>query len=82
MYYENKEVKCDFHVTDTKHCNLLNGDTTLLLNILQLPTEKLKVNSVLNESNNIKHIPNRIDKIINNYKNEVFSNSIGKFKRC
>ena len=54
IYYENKEVKCDLHVTDTKHCNLLNGDTALLLNILQLPKEKLKVNNVLNESSNIK----------------------------
>ena len=50
------------------------------MNILQLPKEKLKVNNVLNESNNIKHIPKRIDKIINNYKDDVFSNRIGKFK--
>ena len=50
------------------------------MNILQLPEEKLKVSNVLNESNNIKHIPKRIDKIINNYKDDVFSNRIGKFK--
>ena len=42
IYYENKEVKCDLHVTDKKHCNLLNRDTALLLTILQLPKEKLK----------------------------------------
>ena len=47
---------------------------------MQLPKEKLKVNNVLNESNNIKHIPKRIDEIINNYKDDVFSNRIGKFK--
>ena len=69
IYYGNKEVKCD--VNDTKHCNLLNGDTALLLNILQLPKEKLKVNNVLNESNNIKHIPKRIDKITNHYKDDI-----------
>ena len=50
------------------------------MNISQLPEEKLKVSNVLNESNNIKHIPKRIDKIINNYKDDVFSNRIGKFK--
>ena len=50
------------------------------LNILQLPKEKLKVSNVLNESNKIEHIPKRIDKIINNYKDDVFSNRIGKFK--
>ena len=54
IFYENKEVKCDLHVIDTKQCNLFNGETALLLNILQLPKEKLKVNNVLNESN--KHI--------------------------
>ena len=73
-------MKCDLHVIDTKHCNLLNGDTALLLNILQLPKEKLKVKNVLNESNNIKLIPKRTDKIINNYKDDAFSNRIGKFK--
>ena len=71
-------MKCDLHVIDTKHCNLLNGDTALLLNILQLPKEKLKVNNLLNESNNIKHIPKR--KIINNYRDDVFSNRIGNLK--
>ena len=50
------------------------------MNILQLPKEKLEVNNVLNEWNNIKHIPERTDKIINNYKDDVFSNRIGKFK--
>ena len=40
------------------------------MNILQLPKQKL----------NIKHIPKRINKIINNYKDDVFSNRIGKFK--
>ena len=33
IYYENKRVKCNLHVTDRKHCNLLNEDTALLLNI-------------------------------------------------
>ena len=80
IYYENKKVKCDLHLIDTKRFNLLNGDTALLLNILQIPKEKVKVNNVLNESSNIKHIPRRIDKIINNYKDNVFSNRIGKFK--
>ena len=65
IFYENKEVKCDLHVIDTKQCNLFNGETALLLNILQLPKEKLKVNNVLNESN--KHIPKGIDNIINNW---------------
>ena len=40
------------------------------MNILQLPKQKL----------NIKHIPKRINKIINNYKDDVFSNRIGKFE--
>ena len=35
IYYENKIVKCDLHVTDRKYCNLLNEDTALLLNILE-----------------------------------------------
>ena len=56
IYYENKEMKYDPHVIDTKHCKFLNGDTILLFNILQLPEEKLQVSNVLNESNNIKHI--------------------------
>ena len=73
-------MKSDVHVTDTKQFNLLNGDTALLLNILPLPKEKLKVNNVLNESNNINHIPKRINKIINNHKDDVFSNRTGKFK--
>ena len=34
----------------------------------------------MNDSNNIKQIPKRIDKIINNYKDDIFSNRIGKFK--
>ena len=55
IYYEN--------VIDTKHCNLLNGNTALLLNILLLPKEKLKVINVLNKSNNIKHISKRIEYI-------------------
>ena len=52
----------------------------MLWSILQLPREKLKVNNVLNESNNIKYIPKRIDKIINNDKDDLFSNIIGKFR--
>ena len=44
IYYENKEVKCDVHLFDIKHCNLLNGDIAFLLDILQLPKGKLKVN--------------------------------------
>ena len=65
-------MKCDHHVIDTKQCDWLNGDTALLLNILQLPKEKLKVNNVLNESINIKNISKLIEKIINNYKDNVF----------
>ena len=34
----------------------------------------------MNDSNNIKPIPTRIDKIINNYKDGLFSNRIEKFK--
>ena len=34
----------------------------------------------MNDLNNIKQIPKRIDKIINNYKDDIFSNRIGKFK--
>ena len=79
IYYENKEVKYDVHIIDTKHCNLLNRDTALLLNILQLPKVKFKVNNVLNELNNIKHIQKRIDKTINYYKYNVFSNRLRKF---
>ena len=52
----------------------------MLLNILQFPKEKLKVNNLLNELNNIKQIPKRIDKIINNYKDDVFSYRIGNLK--
>ena len=52
----------------------------MLWSILQLPREKLKVNNVLNESNNIEYIPKRIDKIINNDKDDLFSNIIGKFR--
>ena len=50
----------------------------MLWNILQLPKEKLKVNNVLSESKNIKHFPKRISKIINNGKDDIFSNIIGK----
>ena len=52
----------------------------MLLNILQFPKEKLKVNNLLNELNNVKQIPKRIDKIINNYKDDVFSYRIGNLK--
>ena len=52
----------------------------MLLNILQFPKEKLKVNNLLNELNNIKQIPKHIDKIINNYKDDVFSYRIGNLK--
>ena len=37
IYYENKKVKCDLHVVDTKHCNLLNGDTALLYETVGVP---------------------------------------------
>ena len=73
-------MKCDLHVTDTKQCNWLNGDTALLLNVLQLPKEKLIVKNVLNELINTKNISKLIEKIINNYKDNVFWNKIGKFK--
>ena len=45
IYYENKEVKCDLHVIDTKHCNSLNEDTVLLLNILLLNNLQKKTKS-------------------------------------
>ena len=40
--YENKEVKCDVHLFDIKHCNLLNGDTAFFIGYFATSKRKIK----------------------------------------
>ena len=72
---DKKYYTSDFYVVDTKHRNILSGESALHLNLITLPVNKI---TKIEKDQKLDHVPTRLQTLIQQYSDTLFSGNIGK----
>ena len=72
---QQKYYTSDFYIVDTKHRNILSGESALHLNLISLPVNNI---TKIQKDQKLNHVPTRLQTLVQQYSDTLFSGNIGK----